>query len=124
MKRKLHAQNPSCYWCYRVTVLLPLTSIPKHQIGEMATVDHIKSRPECASADEWRHPDNKVLACSKCNSGRNRAFLLNHPEAKSPFSGGRRTRSQKKKAQKKKAQKKKARKKAKMSPPGDTILLW
>lgn len=62
-----------CYWCGTETFA------PK-KVGEShpkcATVDHIRSKPECISGKEYNHPRNKVNACYECNQRRSREWCL------------------------------------------------
>lgn len=56
-----------CYWCGTET-------FSAHKVGpccpQLATVDHIRSKPECVSAKEYNDIDNKVNACFGCNQRR------------------------------------------------------
>ncbi len=71
LKLKLHAQNPRCHWCGRVTVLTNVKEIKGQPDPLMATIDHLISRYDVrrwvkAGPDEKR----KVLACFECNNKR------------------------------------------------------
>lgn len=39
-----------------------------------ATIDHIKSRPECRTKEEHRSKANTVLSCHRCNDRRNNEY--------------------------------------------------
>jgi hypothetical protein len=56
-----------CYWCATET-------FPAHVVHsthpKLRTVDHIRSKPECMSAAEYKRDDNKVIACYACNQRR------------------------------------------------------
>lgn len=56
-----------CYWCGCET--FPSAKVGKSH-PQCATIDHIRSKPECISGREYRHRDNKVNACLKCNQRR------------------------------------------------------
>ncbi len=81
----LHKSDPRCYWCRVETILKSDKKLSGEMLGRMATLDHIRCRPECRTFQEWHDKENIVLACQKCNAGRNAAFLLNNPQAKAPF---------------------------------------
>lgn len=66
-RNALFKRDPHCAWCGALT----------HRFrGKMddgvATLDHIRSRPECRTYAEYTDPSNKVLSCSGCNDRRNR----------------------------------------------------
>ncbi len=69
-RNALFRRDPHCAWCARLT---------HRYAGVMddavATLDHIKSRPECRTHDEYVASSNKVLACNRCNSRRNEETL-------------------------------------------------
>jgi len=56
-----------CYWCGTETFSARKVG-PTHP--KLATVDHIRSKPECMSAKEYNANDNKVNACFGCNQRR------------------------------------------------------
>ncbi len=56
-----------CHWCGGET-------FPSAKVGsshqKCATVDHVRSKPECLSGKEYRNHKNKVNACRSCNQRR------------------------------------------------------
>lgn len=68
----LFKRDPHCHWCGQKT-------FESRECGDghpwMATLDHIKSRLQCATKEEYRSGKNKVLACLKCNKERDYALL-------------------------------------------------
>lgn len=60
-----------CYWCRRA-MLLPMG---KDQHPLSATVDHVRSRPECLNKSEYTHRKNKVPACFECNQRRSNEWM-------------------------------------------------
>jgi len=60
-RRKLHAENPHCYWCGRLTREGLTPPLP----DDAATLDHFRSlcdlSPRKANEPQW------VLACHACN---------------------------------------------------------
>jgi len=60
-----------CYWCGTETIA------PK-KVGEShpkaATVDHLRSKPECVSGNEYHDRANTVNACFECNQRRSREW--------------------------------------------------
>lgn len=66
-KYKLWAENPHCYWCGRLTIIVKLKPFEKSP-PNLATVDHIRSRlnPERGSDKKV----NTVLSCFECNGRR------------------------------------------------------
>lgn len=56
-----------CYWC--ATEVFP-ASVVGIAHPKLRTVDHIRSKPECVSAAEYRHYSNMVTACYACNQRR------------------------------------------------------
>lgn len=85
MRRLLFKQNPHCHWCNVLTVLVPDHMVTPAQLLNMATVDHVKSRCEARTREEWSAPSNQVLACHQCNQRRNREFLAANPGARPLF---------------------------------------
>ena len=73
-RRVLQRRDPHCHWCGVLTVD-PLDVHPLNT-PNMATLDHIKNRMQCASTKEHRRETNKVLACLKCNQDRDREWHL------------------------------------------------
>lgn len=70
IRAKLRAENPHCHWC-GVLTLEGIHDRPDYGLDK-ATVDHVKPRRECKSAEEYHAESNLVLACFECNSGRDR----------------------------------------------------
>lgn len=68
IRAKLRSNNPHCHWCRTLTV----DALPG---PDMATVDHLKPRRECKSAEEYHAESNLVLACHECNLGRDKVDL-------------------------------------------------
>ena len=60
-------RSDRCYWCSCET-LSPKKVGPT--CPNLATVDHIRSKPECLSKKEYNDPGNKVNACFACNQRR------------------------------------------------------
>lgn len=69
----LFKRDPHCHWCGAVTIT---PSRCEQGNPRMATLDHIKSRLQCTTKQEYRSGNNKVLACLKCNAERDRKFWL------------------------------------------------
>lgn len=65
MKPSVFVGKP-CYWCRRT--LLPSMGRNQHPLS--ATIDHVRSRPECMNHQEYTDPRNKVGACFECNQRR------------------------------------------------------
>lgn len=63
IRAKLRTINPHCHWCGVLTLETPAQP-------DSATVDHVKPRRECRSAEEYHAESNLVLACFECNQGR------------------------------------------------------
>lgn len=72
-RRVLFRQSPLCHWCGELT----------HKGGNIddtrATLDHVLSRPECQSVEQYRAVSNMVLACHRCNQDRAKAFSKSLP---------------------------------------------
>lgn len=68
IRAKLRAANPHCHWCGCLT--LPETPPPFHP--DMATLDHLKARWECADEAEYHAEANTVLSCFECNQTRDK----------------------------------------------------
>lgn len=62
----LFKRDPHCHWCRALT-----HRFTGHMDDRTATLDHIKSRPECSTYTEYTASSNKVLACDGCNRRRN-----------------------------------------------------
>jgi hypothetical protein len=74
VRRELHAQDPRCYWCKRVTVLKQFTG----RWEELdATVDHIQSKLETDDPAVYNSAENVVLSCFRCNQQRAAATYEN-----------------------------------------------
>lgn len=71
----LFHRNPNCHWCGTLTIDPPKCTRPGGRQPNMATLDHIKSRPECHTKQEYRAQSNMVLSCLKCNAKRNADFM-------------------------------------------------
>lgn len=69
----LFAASPNCHWC-GVTTLHPSACPPFDP--NMATLDHVKSRRECVSFEQYSSTANHVLSCLECNQLRDRADHL------------------------------------------------
>lgn len=71
LKLVLHAENPNCFWCGRVTVLTNIKNLSGHPDPLMATIDHLvsKYKPDRWEKDYQLEP-RKVLACYECNHKR------------------------------------------------------
>ncbi len=65
-RNSLFIKDPHCHWCRVKTHRF--VGVEDDTLG---TLDHVKSRPECRTYDEYTAPGNKVLACAACNSRRN-----------------------------------------------------
>lgn len=87
--RQLWKINPHCHWCGVKTELVEFCTHSKFRVGrgKFATVDHIKSRCEAASLEEYSSRANQVLACHACNQRRNNEFQKTNPERKSRIHG-------------------------------------
>jgi 5-methylcytosine-specific restriction endonuclease McrA len=70
IRAKLRAANPHCHWC-GVLTLEGIHDRPDYGLDK-ATVDHLKPRRECKSAEEYHAEANLVLACYECNLERDR----------------------------------------------------
>ena len=70
-KVELHARDPRCHWCKRITKLICEKVIKGHADPLMATIDHIVSRYH---PHRWvkkkANQKRKVLACYECNHRR------------------------------------------------------
>ncbi len=66
---RLMRRSSHCHWCGGKVQ----PSSGGRQEPNGATVDHIKSRGECQTKDEYRTPSNMVLSCYQCNQERNDA---------------------------------------------------
>ena len=66
----LFAADPRCHWCGTETLM------GKGHGGKLATLDHVKSWPECSGKDEWAASENMVLACRSCNQRRSHEWCL------------------------------------------------
>lgn len=73
-RRVLHARDPHCHWCGVVTIDPRKTLDLKRP--DLATLDHVKSRLQCSSKEEYRSGNNHVIACLKCNGERDRELHL------------------------------------------------
>lgn len=73
IRAKLRAADPHCHWC-RVLTLEGIHDRPDYGLDK-ATVDHLKPRRECKSAEEYHAMSNLVLACYECNSERDRVDI-------------------------------------------------
>ncbi len=63
-RARLHARNPLCLWCGRVTILEVVKPIRE---ADAATVDHLYSKLHPKRSLFWRRC---VLACYECNMNR------------------------------------------------------
>jgi 5-methylcytosine-specific restriction endonuclease McrA len=73
LKTHLWKRNSRCHWCGVKT------------LKDYATVDHVKSRPECQTHAEYIAKENKVLACYDCNQRRATEFNRANPNAKTAW---------------------------------------
>lgn len=71
LRAELRAISPLCHWCGCMT--LPTRPAPFHP--DMETVDHIKPKRQCLSAEEYHAETNRVLACMECNLARDRVDI-------------------------------------------------
>lgn len=71
IRSALREKDPHCHWCGCMT--LPTLPPPFHP--DMETVDHIKARRQCKSAEEYHSASNMVLACMECNIERDRVDI-------------------------------------------------
>ncbi len=77
--KNLYHRNKHCHWCNcRTWRGVRPADIP---VDCRATVDHIKSKPEAKTHEEYIAKENKVLACYKCNQERARVFNKANPNA-------------------------------------------
>ena len=71
LKVDLHAKDPRCHWCKRVTKLICDKVIKGRADPLMATIDHVVSR---YNPHRWvkkkANQKRKVLACYECNHKR------------------------------------------------------
>lgn len=75
-RERLYSRNPHCHWC-------GVRTIPGKGGGSLlATLDHVKSWPECSSLDEWADQSNMVLACLSCNQRRSHEWCLKNQSPK------------------------------------------
>lgn len=62
-----YIKSNRCYWCKSEV-------FPSGQVGiahpKCATIDHLRSKPECTSKAEYVNRRNKVTACYECNQRR------------------------------------------------------
>jgi hypothetical protein len=73
LKLVLHAIDPRCHWCERVTVLTNLKSILGQPDPLMATIDHLVSKYKVSRwKKNYAKEPRKVLACYECNHKRSR----------------------------------------------------
>ncbi len=72
-RRVLHARDPHCHWCDVVTIDPSKTLNQRHP--NLATLDHVKSRLQCKTKEEYRSSKNHVIACLECNNLRDAIFL-------------------------------------------------
>lgn len=72
IRAKLHARNPHCIWCGRLTTLL---SDMKQQGArpEVATIEHLFERRCDLGRDMSVRGKRWALACARCNSQRGTA---------------------------------------------------
>lgn len=63
--KKLHSENPNCYWCEKETFFNSENGVQKH---DTATLDHVYSKFQTAIRI-FENPT--VLVCYECNQFRN-----------------------------------------------------
>lgn len=68
VRKKLHAENPNCYWCGKATVLRKRSGRGKQKPDD-ATLEHLISKLSPDTAQR-QNPDNMRLACYACNHQR------------------------------------------------------
>lgn len=73
LKLTLHAADPRCHWCQRVTVMTNIKNLSGHPDPLMATIDHLVSRYKLGRWNKsYQKEPRKVLACYECNHARSR----------------------------------------------------
>lgn len=74
-KRRLHAKDPHCCWCQRVTRIW-VSVEGERTPDDAATIDHILPRPERG----YGKGCEMYLSCHRCNARRDREYAAAHPE--------------------------------------------
>lgn len=71
LKLQLHAEDPRCHWCKRVTKLTNDPAMKGKADPLMATIDHVVSRYHPSRWVKQKEGEQrKVLACYECNHNR------------------------------------------------------
>lgn len=69
-RARLFAANPHCHWCGTITI------VGKGDGDRLATLEHIRGFHACdRDVRVWDAPENKVIACFKCNNSRSSTQL-------------------------------------------------
>lgn len=64
-------RQPHCYWCG--TEIFPVRAVGNTH-PKCATIDHIRSKPECVTKKEYNDKRNQVPACYQCNQRRSKEW--------------------------------------------------
>lgn len=76
VRARLYKQNPYCYYCGVLTVLIDFKTFPKNTLfpKNYATLEHLYDKLSGLRKHNVETP--KVIACAKCNHKRGRAAQL------------------------------------------------
>jgi hypothetical protein len=72
-RRRLHAEDPRCFYCGVITALDPPSGWPRRKpFLQLATIEHLRPRTHPSRLEPARSPNERrhVLACWQCNMDR------------------------------------------------------